>query len=55
MTDWQVVKEYDEITYHRADGMARIAFNRPDSRNAFTPHTIDEMTDAFRHVWMDQR
>ena len=54
MTDWQVVKEYQEITYHRADGMARIAFNRPDSRNAFTPRTIDEMIDAFRHVWMDQ-
>jgi len=54
MTNWQVVKEYQEITYHRADGMARIAFNRPDSRNAFTPRTIDEMIDAFRHVWMDQ-
>ena len=54
MTDWQIVKEYSEITYHRADGMARIAFNRPESRNAFTPLTIDEMIDAFRHAWMDQ-
>lgn len=53
MTDWQVVKEYSEITYHKADGMARIAFNRPESRNAFTPLTIDEMIDAFRHAWMD--
>jgi naphthoate synthase len=53
MTDWQVVKEYSDITYHKADGMARIAFNRPESRNAFRPLTIDEMTDAFRHVWMD--
>ncbi len=34
--------------------MARIAFNRPESRNAFRPLTIDEMIDAFRHVWMDQ-
>ncbi len=54
MTDWQIVKEYSEITYHQADGMARIAFNRPESRNAFTPLTIDEMIDAFRHAWMDQ-
>jgi len=54
MTDWQVVKEYSDITYHKADGMARIAFNRPESRNAFRPLTIDEMIDAFRHAWMDQ-
>ena len=54
MTDWQVVKEYSDITYHKADGMARIAFNRPKSRNAFRPLTIDEMIDAFRHAWMDQ-
>lgn len=54
MTNWQTVKEYSDITYHKADGMARIAFNRPESRNAFRPLTIDEMIDAFRHVWMDQ-
>lgn len=54
MTDWQVVKEYNDITYHKGDGMARIAFNRPESRNAFRPLTIDEMIDAFRNAWMDQ-
>ncbi len=54
MTDWQVVKEYSDITYHKAEGMARIAFNRPESRNAFRPLTIDEMIDAFRNAWMDQ-
>jgi naphthoate synthase len=54
MTDWKVVKEYEDITYHKNDGMVRIAFNRPDSRNAFRPLTIDEMIDAFRHAWMDQ-
>lgn len=53
MTDWQVVKEYEDITYHKADGMARIAFNRPEVRNAFRPKTIDEMTEAFRLAWMD--
>src|SRR5690606_19610436 len=54
MTEWQVFKEYTDITFHKADGMARIAFNRPESRNAFRPQTIDEMIDAFRHAWMDQ-
>ena len=53
MTDWKVVKEYTDITYHKADGMARIAFNRPEVRNAFRPLTIDEMIDAFKHAWMD--
>jgi len=53
MVNWQTVKEYSDITYHKADGMARIAFNRPEVRNAFRPQTIDQMIDAFRHAWMD--
>ncbi len=55
MTDWQEVKAYEDITYHKADGMARIAFNRPEIRNAFRPLTIDEMIDAFRDAWMDSK
>ncbi len=54
MVEWKQVKEYEDITYHKADGMARIAFNRPELRNAFRPQTIDEMIDAFRDVWMDE-
>jgi naphthoate synthase len=53
VTDWNVAKDYEDITYHKADGMARIAFNRPEVRNAFRPKTIDEMTEAFRDAWMD--
>ena len=53
MTDWQEVKPYEDITYHKADGMARIAFNRPEIRNAYRPQTIDEMIEAFRDAWMD--
>src|SRR5210317_2200323 len=53
MTDWQIVKAYNDITYHKADGMARIAFDRPAIRNAFRPQTIDEMIEAFRDAWMD--
>lgn len=51
--DWVEVKSYEDITYHKAEGMARIAFNRPEIRNAFRPTTIDEMIDAYRHAWMD--
>lgn len=54
MVDWVEVKAYQDITYHKADGMARIAFNRPEVRNAFRPETINEMIDAFMHVWQDQ-
>jgi naphthoate synthase len=54
MTDWKEVKQYQDITYHQADGMARIAFNRPEVRNAFRPKTVDELIDAFNHVWADQ-
>jgi naphthoate synthase len=53
VTDWKVAKDYEDITYHKADGMARIAFDRPEVRNAFRPKTIDEMTEAFRDAWMD--
>jgi naphthoate synthase len=53
MTEWQEVKTYEDITYHKADGMARIAFDRPQVRNAFRPQTIDEMIEAFRDAWID--
>ena len=51
--DWIAVKPYEDITYHKANGIARIAFNRPEVRNAFRPKTIDEMIDAFNDAWMD--
>jgi naphthoate synthase len=53
MTDWIKVKDYEDITYDKTDGIARIAFNRPEVRNAFRPDTIDEMIDAFMDVWED--
>lgn len=50
MTDWNsipIVTEFEDITYKKHDGMARIAFNRPEVRNAFRPKTIFEMYAAF--------
>ncbi len=52
-TEWKQAKEYQDITYRKADGIARVAFNRPEVRNAFRPETIDEMIDAFRDAWAD--
>jgi naphthoate synthase len=50
---WQQVNEYSDITYHKGEGIARIAFDRPQIRNAFRPQTIDQMIEAFRDAWMD--
>jgi len=51
--EWKAVKEYQDITYHVCDGVARIAFNRPEVRNAFRPETLFEMQEAFRHAGND--
>jgi naphthoate synthase len=49
--EWREVKQYNDITYKVSGGIARIAFNRPEVRNAFRPDTIKEMIDAFEDVW----
>ena len=35
--DWTTAKEYEDITYKKSSGVARIAFNRHEVRNAFRP------------------
>ena len=55
IVDWKEIKEYKEITYHKVDGIARIAFNRPEKRNAFTPLTNDELIEAFMDAWYDEK
>jgi len=44
--------EFTDITYHRAvdQGTVRVAFNRPEVRNAFRPHTVDELCAALDHA-----
>ncbi len=44
--NWQTAKEYNDITFKKCDGVARIAFNRPEVRNAFRPETVSELLDA---------
>jgi naphthoate synthase len=53
---WRAVDgfEFTDITYHRAldTGAVRIAFDRPEVRNAFRPHTVDELYRALDHARM---
>ncbi|MBL1177144.1 1,4-dihydroxy-2-naphthoyl-CoA synthase [Pantanalinema sp. GBBB05] len=53
--DWQVAKPYEDILYHKADGIAKITINRPHKRNAFRPKTIVELYDAFANAREDTR
>ena len=50
---WRTVKEYEDITYGKAEGIARIAINRPHVHNAFRPRTVMELIDAFADVRED--
>ena len=52
--NWQQVREYQDIIYERADGIAKITINRPEVRNAFRPQTVAEMIDAFADAREDQ-
>jgi len=41
-------------TFKSNEGIARIAINRPEKRNAFRPQTVDELIDAFDIVRNDE-
>ena len=51
---WRPVEgfAFADITYHRAvdHGTVRIAFDRPEVRNAFRPDTVDELYRALDHA-----
>ena len=53
---WEPVDGFDltDLTYHRAvdQGTVRVAFDRPDVRNAFRPHTVDELYRVLDHARM---
>lgn len=57
--EWDIVPNFNftDITYHRSknQGCVRIAFNRPECRNAFRPQTVDELYQALEHArqWSD--
>lgn len=53
---WREVRGFDleDVTYHRAvdQGTVRIAFDRPEVRNAFRPGTVDELYRVLDHARM---
>ena len=56
-SQWQEVEGFEgltDITYHRHVelGCVRIAFDRPEVRNAFRPHTVDEFYRTLDHARM---
>ena len=51
--EWRTAKEFSDITYRKCRSVARIAFNRPEVRNAFRPHTVTELLEAFHDAHQD--
>ncbi len=54
---WGTVEGFgdlSDVTYHRAvgQGTVRVAFDRPEVRNAFRPHTVDELYRCLDHARM---
>ena len=49
-------EDLTDVTYHRlrgdsrADGIVRVAIDRPEVRNAFRPHTVDELYLSLIHI-----
>lgn len=52
--NWISVGSFEDITYKKSDGVARIAFNRPEVRNAFRPKTTAELYQAFYDAMEDR-
>ena len=49
--DWQTWGNYHDIYLDKTSiGIARVAINRPEKRNAFRPRTVFELCDAFTRI-----
>ena len=44
---WKEIKKFEEICFEEYHGIAKITINRPHYRNAFTPKTTLELSQAF--------
>ncbi len=47
---WDEAHSYRDLRYEKGDGIAKIAINRPEVRNAFRPQTLAELRDAFNRA-----
>ncbi|MCG5499432.1 1,4-dihydroxy-2-naphthoyl-CoA synthase [Ectothiorhodospira lacustris] len=53
--DWQDHSApYEDILYHKAEGIAKITINRPEVRNAFRPRTVKELRQALSDARFDE-
>ena len=50
---WKEARRYEDIRYEKWQGIAKIAINRPEVRNAFRPQTLFEMSSAFNDARED--
>jgi len=51
--NWEFAGTYDDIKYHKFEGIAKITINRPEVRNAFRPQTVIEMSEALEDARND--
>lgn len=51
---WITAHEYQDIKFQKAEGIGRIAINRPQVHNAFRPETVKELIDAFTRAREDR-
>ena len=47
--EWKKIKDFQEILFEEYNGIAKITINRPRYRNAFTPRTTLELSQAFAY------
>ncbi len=52
---WHEALKFDDIKYHKLDGIAKITINRPRVRNAFRPQTVFEMSQALNAARDDEK
>ena len=52
---WETIKEYKEILFQHYNGIAKISINRPHKHNAFTPLTVQEMSEAMEMARQDTK
>lgn len=55
LIDWTEVGNYNDILYHKWNGIAKITINRPEIHNAFRPLTVQEMQHALEEARNDSR
>ncbi|MFZ0887848.1 MAG: 1,4-dihydroxy-2-naphthoyl-CoA synthase [Candidatus Binataceae bacterium] len=51
---WVTAREYQDVKFQKAEGIGRIAINRPEVHNAFRPETVNELIDAFSRAREDR-